>query len=411
MASMFVRTLRISWAVVALLKAANAELKVKKNDTESVPIYGTWGSEKKGEGIIGVSLYEAQQNFQTFGMDAYQMGVFFIPTDLDPAPIYSTGHECGVQEFTIPDEGINSAADCARALPQYASRCGPQFMFAPRYPSWRCACCTVKGADKGKANQFWNVYTARYFHPGDVSNMPTLEHHVQGRCGASLDEDVKALTGVAFEATYSFGQSNVFKYDQTFAAGKPGKYVGQEGGESNMVWKGDSRLQYISSTPVKLETFVKAIQEQSYKMNEVGPYSLDGNSCQDFSKGVLELLQAKDLNRVLHPYMVGVTMLPTMCNIIGLDTVLWLAGLCKGVPRPIEKTCRPAPAPKYTYDVHIAGAQQIWQNRCDSFCYANFNPFDYKCKAHTGDAAKANHCWHGYSPRCGSMASCHCSCE
>jgi len=412
MASMFVRILRISCAAVTLLKAANAELKRKGNGTVPLPVYGAWGSDKSGEGIIGVSLYEMQQGLQDVGMNIYHMGVFFIPTDLDPAPIYSTGHECGEQAFQISDEGIKTASDCARALPQY-SQCGPQFQFAPGYPGWGCRCCKAKRAGNGKANTNWNVYTARYFYPGDVSNMPTKDHF-DGNCGASPEDDVKRLTGIAFEATYSFGQSDLQKYAQTFAAGKPGNYIGQEGGASNMIWKGDSRLQYISSTPVKLETFVKAIQQQSYEMNKKGLYSLDGNNCQVFSMAVLEELQANDLKKALQPHMadgVSKAAADLACNLPGLSLALKLAGMCGAYNRPIEKTCKPDPAPSYTYDVHIAGSKQIWQNRCDGFCYANFNPVEYTCKPHTGDAAKANHCWHGYSPQCGSMASCHCSCE
>lgn len=130
---------------------------------------------------------------------------------------------------------------------------------------------------------------------------------------------------------------------------------------------------------------------------------------------VLELLQANDLQKALKPHMAdeaSILAAAVACTLPGFPTrALKEAGMCGDYFRPIEKTCLPDPAPTYSYDVHIGGSKQIWQNRCDGFCYANFNPFDYKCKAHTGDAAKANHCWHGYSPQCGSMASCHCSCE
>jgi len=305
--------------------------------------------------------------------------------------------------------------ECSKLMAGDAE-CGPYFMFSEAYPSWGCKCCGQKAGSGGVANKRWDIYRStawvdRWFEENCDSDWLATISHADGLCatadGSTItpDHDIKWLSGKAFEATYSNGNGG--DYNQTFALGPPGKYIGKEGGFSNVIWEGHAKVQYTAKTTVTLEMFVKAIQEQSIINNRMGTYSWETNNCQDFTDNVLQLLHLEEYFwPKMDPHRADLTSLiaaGAACTVPGIAQAASAMGWCGDAHRGVNPQCQPEKAPQYNYDgaKMIGPIKQCLTNDCGSYYYANFNPVDYKCKAHKGVEAEWNACKSGYHPHSG----------
>lgn len=335
---------------------------------------------------IGWSRYVLQSGPYTLARlaglppsDLGHVGAFFLPFDIRETwgRLRFKGKECKKVDTIF--EPMHTIAECALAVGK-RKECGPAFMWSnrnsPDTHGWACRCCS-KGKDYGgKSNPNWDIYQSYlnwiafdgelqdeggyYFPPESVMKTPP---HGDGQCGADIGKETDRWRGYGFETTYSDGSSG--EYNQTYAYGQAGRYIYTSG--SNAMWEGKADKMAFVVTDLPFDHFMRTVQAQAYRQNNMGGYDAARNNCQDFAVAMMKYLNVpKGMTDALHEWMMepsqwqselAVAWCSIVGKIFGFDQC-WPSD-SGGVPMP--KNCKtPVPldpptwSPKYFGDVILA---------------------------------------------------------